>query len=205
SYLLSDTVSELGTVDEKNAIRFFRNYALRGLSNAPHQPRQILQNCAQPHKGDLVRIEERLHAPRRKVIATDTDYIDKPICLAPQRIDQIGTKKITGFFTGHDCYFQRPALGAHFLASFLTRLIVSMKRPLSFAAAMVSPKPRMNVLPASTAIPDNPAFAEFSTVEIPIVGRSALSSCCGFAILTRTPPRRGMRPAARNSRTRSII
>src|SRR5690606_16390488 len=141
-----------------------------------------------------MRIEKTLQSALSQMLAANSDDIDKPVSLATKSINQVGSKQIAGFLSGHDCDFQWPAGFAHPVVSFVLRLIVSIKRPSAFAAAKVPPRPGMKVRPASIAMPERPARAAFSTVDTPIAGRSARSSCLGFAIFTSTPPRREILP-----------
>ena len=75
----------------------------------------------------------------------------------------------------------------------------------SLAIFIASIRFNIKLQPASTAMPASPTSAIFFIVCGPIVGRSALISCPGLIVFTRTPALAGMRFSSRICLMRKII
>jgi len=90
------------------AVGLFRRDVRGRLADPSHQPGQVAQDRAQPHKRHLARIEQRGKAQRLKVPAADADKLHPAARGALQRRHEVRAEQVARFLARDDGDLQRP-------------------------------------------------------------------------------------------------
>ena len=113
AHLARDAQAELRAVDGDQAIRPGGDDGARRLADPPDQARQVADDRADTHQGDLGRIEQALKPLPLQMTSADADDLDRPPAHRTQRADQVGAEQVAGFLAGDDGDAQRLCAVAH--------------------------------------------------------------------------------------------